>query len=314
MRIKKCIIIKRRGVAMNKISKEQSIFTFSKEHKPAAYIKSGESIIFETSDCFNGQLTSEGQSTDAVKGEYLNPATGPLYIEDAQIGDIIRIEILNINVADKGIMTADTHDELVGELYNEDRVKVIPIKDNIALFNEIIELPINPMIGVIGVAPVEDEFPTIMPGSYGGNMDCREITKGAVLYLPVNVEGALLAVGDLHAIMGDGETGGCGLEVSGEVTVKIDIIKNRILPLPILVQNNKLMTIATQTSIDDANKQAVVNMHKFLVNELEMDTNEAGLLISLAADLRVCQIVDPLKTARMELPISILNKYGYIMA
>lgn len=298
---------------MKRINKEQSVFTLSKEHKPAAVIQAGETIIFETSDCFNNKLTSEEQSISDVEGELINPATGPLYVEKAEIGDILKIEIIDIKIADKGAMTADPGDDLLGHIYKVDKVKIIPIKDNLAIFNELIKLPVNPMIGVIGVAPDSGEISTFTPGSFGGNMDCKRITKGAVLYLPVSVRGALLSIGDLHAIMGDGETGGCGLEVSGEVTVKVDVVKNKVLPLPMVIQDNKLMTISTESTIDKANRQAVINMHQFLVNELKMDVHEAGFLISLVGDLRVCQIVDPLMTARMELPIDILEKYNYKM-
>lgn len=298
---------------MKKINKEQSVFTLSKNHKPVALIQSGESLIFETSDCFNNQIKSEEQSIKNVKNEFINPATGPLYIQDAEVGDILKIEIIDIKIDNKGTMTAHSDEGLLGDIYKEDRIKIIPIKDNFAIFNEFIKLPVNPMIGVIGVAPAGREISTVIPGSHGGNMDCKRITKGAILYLPVNAPGALLAMGDLHAVMGDGETGGCGLEVSGEVTVKVDVVKNKVLPLPMVIKDNRIMTISTEATIDRASTQAILNMHQFLVNEVKMDVHEAGLLISLVGDLRVCQIVNPLITSRIELPINILEKYNYKM-
>ena len=298
---------------MKKIYKEQSVFTLSKDHKPVASIQSGEILIFETSDCFNNKIKSEEQSISDVKSEFINPATGPLYIQDAEIGDILKIEIIDIKIDGKGTMTSHSDEGLLGDFYKVDRIKIIPIKDNLAIFNELIKLPVNPMIGVIGVAPAGGEISTVIPGSHGGNMDCKRITKGAILYLPVNASGALLAIGDLHAVMGDGETGGCGLEVSGEVTVKVDVVKNKVLPLPMVINDNRIMTISTEATIDRANTQAVLNIHDFLVNEVKMDVHEAGLLISLVGDLRVCQIVNPLITARIELPINILEKYNYKM-
>ncbi|MBU3143890.1 acetamidase/formamidase family protein [Clostridium sp. CF012] len=298
---------------MKKINKEQSVFTLSKDHKPVASIISGETLIFETSDCFNNELISEAQSISDVKSEFINPATGPLYVQDAEIGDILKIEIIDIKIDDNGTMTVHSGEGLLGDVYKLDKIKIVPIKDNFAIFNELIKIPVNPMIGVIGVAPTDGEISTFIPGSHGGNMYCKRITKGAIVYLPVNVSGALLAMGDLHAIMGDGETGGCGLEVSGEVTVKVTVVKNKVLPLPIVITDHRLMTISTESTIDKASKQAVINMHQFLVSELKMDSHEVGLLISLLGDLRVCQIVNPLLTARMELPIDILEKYNYKM-
>lgn len=298
---------------MKKIAREQSIYTFSKEHRPAATIVSGESILFETSDCFNNMLTRQEQLSGNELGDFVNPATGPLYIENAEEGDILKIEIVDIKISDMGVMTVDTRDPILGDKYEESKLKTIEIVDDRAVFNEKIELPIKTMIGVIGVAPHEEEISTVDPGNHGGNMDCKEIVEGSILYLPVNAKGGLLAMGDLHAVMGDGETGGCGLEIKGEVTVKVDVIKNKNLPLPIVINKDKFITIASAETLDDSANKAVINMHQFLVDELKMDIHEASFLLSLAGDLKICQIVNPLKTTRMELPMYILEKYEYIM-
>ena len=298
---------------MKRIGRENSIFMFSKNHLPAATVASGELILFETSDCFNNMLTNEEQLKDDKIGGYLNPATGPLYIENAVEGDTIKIEIIDIKIHDSGVMTLDTRDSILGDKYKKNKLKTIKIKENMASFDEKIGLPINPMIGVIGVAPEGEDITTVAPGSHGGNMDCKEIVKGSVLYLPVNVEGGLLAMGDLHAVMGDGETGGCGLEVKGEVIIKVDVIKGKDLPLPMVINKGKFMTIASGDSLDEAGKDAVRNMHDFLVDELKMDIHEASYLLSLAGDLKICQVVNPLMTARMELPTIVLGKYNYEM-
>ena len=298
---------------MKRIGRENSIFMFSKNHLPAATVASGELILFETSDCFNNMLTNEEQLKDDKIGGYLNPATGPLYIENAVEGDTIKIEIIDIKVHDRGVMIVDTRDSILGDKYKENELKIIEIEDNIACFDERIKLPINPMIGVIGVAPASEDITTVAPGCHGGNMDCKEIVKGSVLYLPVNIKGGLLAMGDLHAVMGDGETGGCGLEVKGEVIIKVDVIKNKYLPLPMVINKGKFMTIASGSTLDEAGKDVVRGMHDFLVDELKMDIHEASFLLSLAGDLKICQVVNPLMTARMELPTEILEKYDYKM-
>jgi amidase len=170
------------------------------------------------------------------------------------------------------------------------------------------------MIGVIGTAPAIEEIPTGTPGQHGGNMDCKRIVEGATLYLPVHVPGALLSMGDLHAVMGDGEVIICGLEIAGEVTIRVSVIKDKILPLPLLREGEHLMTIASAETLDLAAKQATIQMHRFLTNELGLEFNEAGMLLSLVGDLRICQVVDPLMTARMELPLSILVNYDYILS
>lgn len=298
---------------MIRISKDKLVFSLSKNHTPAARVQSGETVVFETVDCWKNLIHHESQNHSDLYGEYANPATGPLYVESAEVGDVLKVEILDIKVADYGVMMATPDNEILKGRLKDERTKVMLINEGYGLFNEHIKLPISPMIGVIGTAPEGDAISTVSPGAHGGNMDCKKIVKGAVLYLPVNTKGGLLAMGDLHAIMGDGEVGGCGLEVAGEVTVKVDVLKGKKLPLPMLVQGKKLMTIASEKTCDLANKQAVLNMHEFLTEELGMDAHEAGFLISLAGELRVCQIVDPLITARVEISMDILEKYNYIM-
>jgi amidase len=295
---------------VKRIKRENHVFSMSKEHPPVLRIASGETVLFETNDCYCGRL--KGQE-DALKTGPGNPATGPLYIEGAEVGDLLKIEILDIKTAEQGTMRVRPGVGVYGDLLNEATVKIIPIKDNFAIFNDKLSLPVNPMIGVIGVAPEGEPIGTAVPDMHGGNLDCKRIVKGAAVYLPVFVEGGLLSLGDLHAIMGDGETAICGLEVEGEVTIRVHVIKNRNLPLPIVVEGSHIMTLASKETLDDAVRLASKNMHNFLTQELKMDVHEAAMLLSLSGDLNICQIVDPLITARMELTLDILEKYNYKM-
>jgi amidase len=295
---------------MKRLNKENFVFTMSKEHSPSLYITSGETVVYETQDCYCGRIKAQEDAQATGLG---NPATGPLYIEGAETGDILKVEILDIKVADQGIMRLRPGIGTYGDYLKEATVKVIPIKENLAIFNDKLQIPVRPMIGVIGVAPEGGAIETIVPDVHGGNLDCKRIVKGATVYLPVFAKGGLLAVGDLHALMADGETAICGLEVQGEVTVRVNVIKNKNLPLPMVVEGNHIMTLSSMKTLDEASKQASINMHKFLTQELKMDTHEAAMLLSLCGDLRVCQIVDPLITARMELPLEVLKKYEYKM-
>ena len=294
-----------------KIPKEQVILKFSSSNPPVQEIKSDSTIIFETCDCFSNLIQTEDQLFSSVGWDKINPATGPLFVEGAEPGDVLKVEILKINIADQGVMTAAPKFGVFGDFLEEEKTKVFRIEDGKVLFNERIQIPIRPMIGVIGTAPANEEIPTGTPGQHGGNMDCKRIVEGATLYLPVHVPGALLSMGDLHAVMGDGEVLICGLEIPGEVTIRVSVIKDKILPLPMLREGEHLMTIVSAETIDLAAKQATIQMHDFLTNELGMEFNEAAMLLSLVGDLRICQVVDPLMTVRMELPLSILENYHY---
>ncbi|WP_423802487.1 acetamidase/formamidase family protein [Neobacillus sp. SAB-20_R2A] len=296
---------------MEIIRKEQGVLTMSPNNKPVKKVQAGSTVVFETYDCFSNQIQREDQLFSSVGWDQINPATGPLYVEGAEQGDILKVEILDIKIDHKGVMTTTPKLGVLRDYVSGETTKVIPIREGKAIFNDKIHIPIKPMIGVIGTAPSGVEIPTGTPGEHGGNMDCKQIIKGSTLYLPVNVPGALLSMGDLHAVMADGEIVICGLEIPGEVTVKVDVLKGESYPLPMLVSEEKLITIASAETLDEAAKQATINMHQFLVQQLEFDTDEAGMLLSLVGDLRICQIVDPLMTARMELPQWILDKYEY---
>lgn len=295
---------------MKRISTEHVTCTLSKDHAPAARVASGETIVFETMDCYGNQLRSETIDFTMVRRDFNNPATGPLFVEDALPGDILKIDILDIQVANQGVMAVRPGAGALGDVFKSARTKIIPIENGQAIFNDHLSIPLNPMIGVIGVAPLE-EMKTTVPHLHGGNMDCKRIIKGATLYLPVLVEGALLSIGDLHGVMGDGEVVICAVEMEGEVTVRVEVIKGRHLPLPLVVDGDALMAIASEQTLDEAAHAVTRAMHGFLTEELGMDTHEAGMLLSLIGELKICQIVDPLMTTRMELPLSVLECYGY---
>jgi amidase len=295
------------------ISKENYILSMSPTNKEVARVESGSTVVFETYDCFSNQITSEDHPFSSVGWDKINPATGPLFIEGANPGDTLKIEIQDINIAEKGVMAISPKMGALAGTVTGEKTKIIPIDNGMARFSEKLELPIKPMIGVIGTAPKDEDIPTGTPKDHGGNMDCKRIVKGSTLYLPVNVEGGLLAMGDLHAVMGDGEVVICGLEIPGEVTVKVTVLKGQEYPLPFLVDDEHVMAIASAETLDEAAKKATKNMHTFLVEQLKMDVNEAAMFLSVGADLKICQIVDPLMTSRMELPKWVLDKHGYVM-
>lgn len=292
------------------ISREQSVLKMSPNNQPVQSIKPGSTVVFETLDCFSNEIQQEDQLFSSVGWDKINPATGPLYVEGAKAGDILKVEILDIKIDRQGVMTTAPKMAVLGD-YVDEITKIVPIDEGYAVFNDKIRIPIKPMIGVIGTAPAVEEIPTGTPGAHGGNMDCKKIMKGSTLYLPVNVPGALLSMGDLHAVMADGEIIICGVEIAGDVTVKVNVVKGESFPLPMLKSEKKLMTIASAQTLDEAAKMATINMHQILTDKVGMELNEAGMLLSLVGDLRICQVVDPLVTVRMELPEWILEQYHY---
>lgn len=290
------------------------IHKMDRNNAPAAFAKSGDTVRFETLDCFGCQITSEDQRLGGLDWSGINPATGPLFIEGAMPGDVLKVEILSIELDDHGVMVDGPGEGVMGGLLKDEATKILPIENGMAKFNDKLSFPLKPMIGVIGTAPAGDGVDTGTPSAHGGNMDCTRIGAGATLYLPVNIEGALLAMGDLHAVMGDGEVGVCGVEIAGMVTVRVTALKNCALPTPFLINDDTAMTIFSAKTVDEASIGATLAMHTFLMQELGMNDHEAGMLLSVAGNLCICQIVDPEKTCRMELPRTVTKAYHYEFA
>lgn len=285
----------------------QHIYSMSHANQPVLTASPGETLVFHTQDCFGGQLAEEGSCMGTLDWDHINPAAGPVYVEDAQPGDVLKVDILSIELADQGIMCALPGDGVLGCNVAAEQVKRLPIKDGEIIFNKNIRFPLKKMIGVIGVAPKEGSIPCGTPGDHGGNMDNTRITEGASLYLPVFRPGALLALGDVHAAMGDGEIMVSGVEISAAVTVRLNIIKGHTIVEPMLEDDWYCYTISSHESIEMAVYRCTEAMNKVLRDRLGLSYNDAGMLMSAVGDLKICQVVDPCRTVTMAVPKTILR-------
>lgn len=288
---------------MLKIPCTQKIDRMSASNPPAARCKSGDTVLFETMDCFDGAVTREGvrDLEGKAQGKYMaNPATGPLYVEGAEPGDGLSVEILSIETRGWGAMGTGFGSDAFINYPGKSVMRSFEYPDGFIRLGDH-RIPVEPMIGVIGVAPAGDPIPTVTPDSHGGNMDCNRIVADSRIIFPVAAEGGLLAMGDLHALMGDGEVFSYGLETAGEVTVRVEVIKDAVktmgLRQPTLLQGSKVMTIASAKAMEDATRLSLEAMYELLLAH-GWDKVEAGMLMSLKCDLAICQIVDPQITVR----------------
>ena len=295
-----------------KIDVNSVISAMSYANAPVEYVDAGDVITVSTLDCFSNKLRKEEETMSCLSAEDMNPCTGPIYVKGASVGDILKVEILDINVGDHGVMLSDAagfNKYGAGDVAKSIHVKV---QDNKIYLTDDITINAVPMIGCIGTAPECEPVLTTVPGTHGGNMDNAKITAGSVLLLPVYHEGALLSLGDLHAAMGDGEVTGCGIEIFGEVTIRVNVIKNIKMQLPVVITDDVFMTVASCKSLDDAAELSVKMMLDCLTNLGEMTIDDAWKVVGIIGNVRVCQIVNALKTARCEVPIevcaNILNK------
>lgn len=283
------------------------IYEFNKTNPYTTKIASGTTVKIEAYDCFQNQIQTPETEVGGIDWDKINPATGPIFIEDAMPGDILKVTIEKIEIGEQGVMVVGPGLGVMGHKIEQMESKILPIKDGKVHFNDI-EIPLNKMVGVIGVAPEGNGVNCGTPGAHGGNMDNKMISEGAILYFPVFAEGALFALGDLHAAMGDGEVSVSGVEVPGEVTVKLEVLKGDRLSHPMLENRGVFTQIVSAETLDEAAKLAATEMIERIVDKTGLPLSEITMLISAAGQSEICQIVDPLMTARFVVPKWLLKE------
>lgn len=295
---------------MQTLSNKDVIYSFSKLNSPVLQVKPGDTVAIETYDCFKNQIQSANQEIAAIDWDQINPATGPIFIEGAAYGDLLKVTIDDLEIGSQGVMVTGPGLGVMGHRHEKMESKIIPIKGGKAIFNEQVHLPLNPMIGVIGVAPEGAPVSCGTPGAHGGNMDTKLITKGAVLYFPVFADGALFALGDFHAAMGDGEISVSGIEVPGKATVTFDLIKGMHSKYPVLQNEEGAAILVSAMTLDEAVKTAVEEMIDLLLPYTDLSVSEMTMLMSAAGETQISQVVDPLVTARFFVPQHVLDSLG----
>jgi len=295
------------------ITRENVFFAFSPGLKAIAQIEQGEEVLLQTHDCFEGQIQTTADLVDSLDWAHVNPATGPLHIKGARPGDVLRIDLLELKMGEQSSMVTIPGEGALGDVITQMETAILKLEGNQILFKDKIQIPMKPMIGVIGVAPAEGEVPTGTPGPHGGNMDCTLITAGNRVYFTVGVEGAMFGAGDLHAGMGDGEIVVCGAETAGAVRFTAQVVDLAGLPTPFVETSELVATIYSAPTVDEAADGAIHRMAQFLTDFAGIPLNDAGMLMSLTGQLRFCQVVDPLKTVRFEFPKAVLAGYGFHM-
>ncbi|GAM55267.1 acetamidase [Vibrio ishigakensis] len=292
---------------MTHITTKDYVYAMSKDNAPVARVKPNQTFSLDTFDCFRNQMEDAGYILEEIDFAKVNPATGPVFVEGAQVGDTLAVTILDIELAAKGSMVSS---ELFGSLSHKlsgSIVQPVEIQGDRAEIAPDLSVPLSPMVGVIGTAPAEGAIACGSPGEHGGNMDTKEIKLGSVVYLPVNHDGGLLSLGDLHAAMGDGELSGTGIEIPGKVTLSVEVLKNSKLPTPSVLNDDLLTIIASDPDLDKAATTAVEKTHQYLMSEHQMTDHIASRWLSVGGDLGVSQIVNPLKTAKVTVDLSWLK-------
>jgi amidase len=292
---------------------EHVFFAFAPDLKPVAKVEQGEEVLLQTHDCFEGQIQLPSDLIDTLDWGHVNPATGPVYIQGAKAGDVLRVDLLELQIGEQSSMVTIPGEGALGDVITEMETTILRREGDEIVFKDKIRVPKRPMIGVIGVAPADEAVPNGTPGPHGGNMDCTLVTAGNSVYFTVGVDGAMFGAGDMHAAMGDGEIVVCGAETPGSVRFRAQVVGLPGLPTPFIETEEVVATIYSAPTIDEAASGAIHRMAQFLTDFVKVPLNDAGMLMSLVGQLKFCQVVDPLKTVRFEFPKSVLSEYGFEM-
>lgn len=286
---------------MRCLSNEKFVTKMSSKNIPAIYIEEKEHLLVRTSDCFQGCLRREDDVLSLLEKESINPCSGPIYVRGAEQGDILKVQIHEITIDDHGIVLMDKIDLQKYGIEEKEKSLHLRVDERGIEIADDLWIPAEPMIGVIGTAPLEEDVFTTLPGPHGGNMDSKCIKKGSIVYLPVFHPGGLLALGDIHAAMADGEAGGSGVEISGSIEISVEIIKNSDIPIPFVEVDDKIITIASAETLEKAANESVRMMLHYLIVQKKMSDDLAWKLVAMLADVCVCQFANELKTIRCEL-------------
>ena len=263
---------------------------------------------FEVNEVSSWQITEKSKVEDLVKFDEskLYPLAGPVYIEGAKPGDALVVNVESVEPASWGWTGISPGLGLLEEFTQPDlfiwdlRGVASGAKKYASFVNKKIRVPLNPFCGVLGVAPKEEGYFDVMPpGRHGGNMDIRHLTNGSKVMIPVWNEGALFSVTDMHANQGDGEVCVSAIECPGDVTLSFDIVKDAKLDSPCYFSKplfgpnvGYFATTGIAPDLMEATKQSVRNMIVYLADNLGITKSQAYMLCSVAAELRIHEIVD----------------------
>jgi amidase len=287
---------------------EDYSYVFNPYREPVARVKPGQRVVIHTEDAFESRIkTVEDLPSRALAtAKFLNPQTGPIYVEGAEPGDTLAVQMENIEpnrdyavscyVPYFGGLTSTLLTRTLQEALPE-KVYVWNLHEDDGgryLLNEDIgvRLPWEPFVGTIAVAPDLEAISALSPGPFGGNMDVPDVRPGNKVYLPVWNEGALFYTGDCHARQGQGELCGVALEITSRVTVSFEIIKGGSIEWPRIESEDRLMIVGSARPMEDAARIAYTELIGWLADEHGFSRLDAYQLLTQAGGLYVGNMVD----------------------
>ncbi|MQF69234.1 hypothetical protein FIM12_02720 [SAR202 cluster bacterium AD-804-J14_MRT_500m] len=289
---------------MRRLTKQNSIFVLDPKAQPALTINDGEELIVETWDAFEGERDPIKLASNPPRG----PATGQISVDGARPGDSLKIDILDIKVIGDAVHWSGPGRGFLPHYFDDHYVTRYKVEKDEIVSRKGIRIPMRPSVGMIATTPRIPKPTASDSGTYGGDIDLPELTAGSTIFLPVLVPGALLALGDCHAAVGDGAVGGTGAECGAEIHLRISLEKGKKIPGPRVISPEYFITIAPGVNLASAMRRAVKQMVDYLVEETSMNPYEAYALLSVAGDIRVCRTFRPISPVKMLLSRKVLSQ------
>lgn len=288
-------------------------------HPPVLHIAPGDTIVTTTVDAWgqdsNGNRVTEGS----------NPMTGPFYVDGAEPGDTL---VMHIDRLTPNRPQGWGRPALAANIIDPEEARNLPPRDPILIWNvdtasgtaslantegtlSKLRLPIKPMLGCFGVAPIDGQgISTATSGEFGGNMDYNGFVEGVTVYFPVFAPGALLYLGDGHALQGDGEISGTGIEISFEVQFTVNLIKGKVSGWPRGENADYIFTAGNARPLDQATQHATTEMLRWLQADYRLSAAEANILLGYCVEYEVGNVFDPAYTMICKIPKRVLQQLG----
>jgi amidase len=277
-------------------------YVFGPYAEPIARVQPGETVAIHTLDAFGDVLTREDQKPSSVMGPYLNPQTGPVFVEGLEPGDTLAVHIeaiestrdwaVSCTVPYFGGLTSTKFTATLQDAL-EERVWIYRQTESGGFrYRDRWEIPWAPFFGTIGTAPHIEAISSLSPGDHGGNMDVPDVTVGNTIYLPVHHPGGLFFVGDAHAAQGQGELCGVALEIAAKGTFRFDVIKGKSIDWPRIESPERIMAVGSAKPMEDAARIAYADLVRWLVADYGFDPLDAYQLLTQAGGLYVGNMVD----------------------
>lgn len=281
-------------------------YVFNPYREPMVRVRPNERVTIHTDDAFESRITKKVDlpSRALATAKFLNPQTGPIYVEGAEPGDSLAVRIESIEptrdfavsvlIPYFGGLTSTNLTRTLQEPLPE-RVWIWDLVDggNNLLNEELgVKLPWQPFLGTLAVAPDLEAITALAPGPFGGNMDVPDVKPGNTVYLPVWNSGALVYTGDCHARQGQGELCGVALEITSKVTVVFEVIKDKAIEWPRIESDEAIMVVGSARPMEDAARIANTELILWLEQEYGYDRWDAYQLLTQAGGLYVGNMVD----------------------